>query len=557
MEKQFLDCLNPEYTDGIETWRECAALYAGGKAFRNMLETFLPQNPSENLDVYETRKKESSYSSYLGPIVDYFVSWLFSQSFTTAARDASGAEVQEDPYYAEFRGDVGGDVNMNDFMRERMTRALVEGRSYWLVVRPDDGLPPPTDKAVYDERKLGTATLQAVERGEIYDWETDDTGKLLWCLIHSAKSVRAGLGSKRDQICETWKYYDHETVKTYSITYEVKKPPGKRTDIPLVDERPHGCAEVPLIALNIKDGLWVGNRVRDPQIEHFRLNCANSWLIRRTCYAMPVLNLEDQTSVPVMGSGYFIAIGVNEKFGWSSPPNTPFDIISKQTDAKRDEIFRIVHQMAQGMDNNAETVGRSADSKGLDVAATRIMLNAYGAMVRKAIEETYEILSDARGETHLVWSVEGFNGFDTTTAGELIVTAANAQLLGIPSSTFMREVKTKAALAMLPEAAQQTRNEIRDEIKDAYESHPDTDMTPDAQLKLDLQKMKDETALKLQKLKSKTTMDVQQMKQDDVKLELQMASGGKMGAAALKPGAKPGAAPAINKGTANLIKADS
>lgn len=496
----------------------------------SMINRFLPPNPAEPPDVYQTRVQEASYRSYLGPIVDYFCSWLFSGAFSVRAKDQNGQALNSvDSYYSEFQEDVGGDVDIVDFMRERMTKALVKGCSYWLLSMPDDGGQPATDKFDYERRRLGYATLQAVEREELYDWEVDEHNKLIWCVLHKEASIRQGLGAKRNIVRETWRYFDREKVETYQIEYERKKRPGKTTDIPLVDSRPHGFQEVPLVCLHIKDGMWVGERVRSPQIEHFRLQCANNWLIRRTAYAMPVLKLEDQNSVPVMGAGYYVAIGKDEEFQWSSPSNTPFDVISKEIQNQRDEIYRIVHQMAQGLSNNAETTGRSAESKDMDVAATRIMLNAYGSIVRKAIEETLEIISDARGDTNIFWSVEGLNGFDTTTTGSLIDTAASAQLLGIPSQTFKREIKQKIALALIPEADQNVKQKIKSEIADAIDKmSAEDDMPADLVAELEKQAQKDKTAIEIQKLKSETQLEIQSSKDRNVLLELEMASRGQI-----------------------------
>ncbi len=520
---ELLDEKNPAYVASEKTWRECSALYHGGELFKSLLTTFLTKNPSEENDTYAMRKSESAYSSYLGPIVDYFTSWLFSSQFTVRAL---GETTETPTFYHEFENDIGGAVKLVDFMRERMTTALVEGCAHWLVQMPDHEGDTPTDRAVWEERGLGRAKLKAVERTDVWDWDVDQHGKLEWCVIHTQELVRKNFKSKRNTTRETWQYFDRKEVTTYVLEYDTKKgrPRNQKLEVPQIgDPRAHGCAEVPLATLRIRDGMWIGDRVRAPQIEHFRLSCANAWLIRRTCYAMPVLKLEDTSSIPVMGGGRYIAIGTEEEFGWNSPPSTPFDVISKEIAAKRDEIFRIVHQMAQALDNNAETVGRSADSKGMDVAATRIMLLAYGAMVRSAIEETYEILSDARAED-LDWIVEGFNGFDTTSAADLIATAANAKLMGIPSPRFAAEIEKKAALAMLPEAPAQTKEIICQQIDAAHTGHEDDMMMSGAELvKLEVEKIKAATALKVQDKKGQVALQVQESKAANVRLEVSMA----------------------------------
>lgn len=509
MQLELLDAKHPYYVKAAPIWAQCSALYAGGASFEELLDQFLPQNPSEPYDVYQTRKRESAYLSYVGPIVDYFVSWLFSASFDVRPRNAKTKEIiSTDPVYSEFIADVSADVSLHDFMRHQTALALIKGCSHWLIEMPlldEEQTQRIASKQMvqveYDEAGLGAARLVGVEREQLYDWEVDENGKLAWCVIHWQDAIRPDpRRGARDMIRETWKIYDRQTVEIFEVTYEAGKRPGSKDEIPSKGRFRHQFLELPLVSLDVKDGLWIGERTRKPQIEHFRLSVAKSWLIRRTCYAMPVINLDDAGSEPsIMGAGYYIKLGKDEKFSWSAPPNTPFDVIQASIDAQRDEIFRIVHQMAQGLDNNADTVGRSADSKQLDTAATRIMLNAYGDYVRKAIEETLEILSDARGDTDVYWAVEGFNGYDTATAAEVIANATDAMLLNIPSKIFRREIKTKVANALLSDLEPTEKDKMKAEIREAIDAMAEVEelMLPsDLQTRIDIQKMKDQTKLK-------------------------------------------------------------
>ncbi len=120
--------------------------------------------------------------------------------------------------------------------------------------------------------------------------------------------------------------------------------------------------------------------------------------------------------------------------------------------------------MAQSVDNNAETVGRSAASKEIDAAATRIMLQAYASYVAKTIEETYETISEARGEGDYEWSVTGFSGYDTATVASLISNAKEARALGIPSEAFHKELSIKVANAMFAGEDMRLKETIRGEI---------------------------------------------------------------------------------------------
>lgn len=467
MELGILDTKHPSYNPS--RWCQVDALSEGGEKFKSLISTFLPQNPVEPDDVYVQRRAQAHYRSYLGSIINLYVGWLFGSAFSVKAyeRDTNLAIDNVAPFYGQFQENVGNETQLGAFMEDRFRAALKNQTSAWLIELPSNEGFEPSDADEYDRRGLGNATLKAIDPHEILDWQEDDRGELSWAIVHTCFETRESWIAARDTCIETWRVYDRELVYTFQLKYpKGKRPTDYRFDVPMMGPpMPHGFRRVPLVRLTIPKELCIGEAVFDTQLEHFRLDNALSWLIRRTCYAQPVFNIEDgENAPPRMGAGYAIILGKDDKMGWTSPPVAPFDVLQKNVDNKRDEIYRIVHQMAQGMDNNAETVGRSADSKEIDAAATRILLNAYGKFVTKPVEETYEMISEARGESDYEWSVEGFAGYDTATVSSLIANAKEARALGIPSHTFHKELCTKVALALHPEADQRIKDTIRQEI---------------------------------------------------------------------------------------------
>lgn len=461
-----LDVRHPSYDEDF--WLDLEALYRGGRVFRDRIERFLPRNPLETADVYEQRKQNASYRSYVGPIIDYYSSWLFSGDFHVRAKRGPDT-IDTPPEYAEFREDIGGDCDMKEFLKERFTKALIHGRTHWiceLSKAKEIGEQGnwPDSAAAYEAAGLKNANLRAVDACELVDWETDDDGLLAWALVYRKSERRPSIKSVNRIINETWHLYDRENCFVYSIEYDKDERPDEKTVLtPQIYK--HGFLQVPLITLALPQGLHIADRVTDPQCAHFRLGSALDWAIKRTCYAMPVFKVEDEERPPVMGAGYYIMIGAKEDMQWSAPPEGHFDVISREVDVQRNDIFRMCHQMALGLDNNAETVGRSADSKEQDNAATRVMLNAFGEIMSEAIEETYEIVSDAFGDVDIYWSIEGFSGYDTATAPEVIANAQQAQLVAIPSKTFAVEMKNKVVKAVLPELSQERKDQIRKELE--------------------------------------------------------------------------------------------
>jgi len=441
----------------------------GGELFHSKIRTFLPQNAMEPRAMYQQRSSQAHYHSHVGSITNLYVSWLFAADFTVKPHKRGTSETfKPDPFYGIFQEDVGDETTFSSFTRERFREALTTGKSYWLVELPSDDGEEPQDKAAYDARNLGRASLKNIDNASVRDWECDAKGRLKWVNLYTMDMPRESVADTRTTIVETWCIYDETYVTTYELAYEKGKKPGDNTEIaakgpPLK----HGFKRVPLMKLTMPEQLCIGEQTRDSQLEHFRLDNALSWLSRRTCYAQPVFKLEDGEKIPTMGAGYAIVMGIEDEFGWTSPPATPFDVLQKMVDAKRDSIYRVTHTMAQSVDNNAETVGRSADSKEIDAAATRIMLQAYATYVSKAIEETYETISEARGETEYEWSVEGFSGYDTTTVASLIASTAMARSLGIPSQSFHKALSKKVAMAMFAGEDQRMKDTICDEIDEA------------------------------------------------------------------------------------------
>lgn len=464
MDKETLDQKHPSYDE--DRWEELEALAKGGKRFHALIGRFLPQNPMEPDIRYNVRKKRARFYSYTGAIINLYVSWMFASGFDAKPyeRDSDKPLTDVDSWYGTFQENIGGETTLKAFMKERFRDAMMVGKSVWLAELPQAPAEPIEDKATYDRLGLGKARLCRVDPQSLLDWEEDAEGNLNWCILKDCWIERPSPALKRDQVVEQWRIYDRETVTTYELRYQKDRPPGSKDAPVMKGTTTHGFQRVPIIRLCLPEEMCVGEQTYDAQISHFQLDNALMWAIAATCYPVPVWKVSDPDNLPVMGIGYAVFIGEKEDLTWSSPPSDSYDTIAKSRDSKRDEIFRIVHQMAQGLDNNAETVGRSAESKEIDAAATRIMLNAYGEIVGKAIEETYELISEARGDGDYEWSVEGFTGYDTATASTLLANLEKAKNLGVPSNTFQREISKKAAMALMPEADPRVKDEIRREI---------------------------------------------------------------------------------------------
>lgn len=461
------------------------ALYAGGKTFRARIERFLLPNEMEPAATYQLRCREASYRSYAGPIVDYFSAFLLSSGFVPRAKNEAGTVVDADRAYAAFNEDCDGNgTDLDAFLRDRAADALISRRAWWRLSLPDDGGAKPADRAEWEARGLGTVTVHDVEPVEVLDWSFDGDDKLEWVTTHTCTRAKRDPREPQPKMRHEWRLYDSTNVEVYAVELS----PGEMMpdEVPLVDAHPHGFSSVPFVCLDVGEAFWVLNRIRDAQVEHFRLSAGLGWAIRRTCYATPVFQLEasedGEYKPPKMGAGYYLIIGANDKMTWAAPPAESFNVVRAETSSQKDEIFRMVHQMALGVENNAASVGRSGDSKLADAEAIRVILTSLGSLMRNAIEKTYQLISDARKDPH-TWSVEGLDVYDDIDAAPLIEAITAAEPLEIPSETLRREVLTRAALALVASSDQKTKDTIRKEIAEgvkASKEDPDADNDVDA-----------------------------------------------------------------------------
>lgn len=466
---------HPEY-DG-DLWRDYEALYAGGDQFRKRINRFLARNPQEPEEIYSKRKREAVYRSYLGTVVDYFTALLFSVPviYKPTVGDSSN-EVDLPEWVEDLADNVDGcGSDLSDFLRASLIEACVKRKSYWLIDYPDNY---GQHKTLVDAERDGAldVRLRIVKRDNILDYRRDKRGNLLWAIIVDEETVRDEPEDIREHKITTWTVVDKQRIRKFEAITHLMSSPDSEIVLTPISDIPHGLGEMPLIELDVHDGLWVANRLESPQLEHFRLTAANNWSMRRTAYAMPVLNLLDPEGFNPqrMGAGYFLKLGLEEKASWIAPPSAHFAAMTEEVRNQKDEIFRLVTQMSLGVDNNAAAIGRSAESKMADAEAIQVVLRAYANKIRDALKTALNRLSKSRGEQH-EWHVEGLDRFETIPPDMLIELLKASLEIGVPSKTFKVEAKFRAASALLPGIDSTTREKIREEITAGVDEEEEND----------------------------------------------------------------------------------
>lgn len=460
----------------LDLYTKYQALYEGGELFHKNIQCFLNKNLLEGPDQYALRTREAYYESYINSIVNQFASQLFSSPFVIRTKsDDDGyysptVSSDLDSFYSQFKEDCDlSGTDLVSFMRDVFITALIKRCGWVLAEMPSVDLPIPDNLLDEQQAGIGRAYLSLLQPDCVFDWEVDEYNQLLWVITFQREMRREDPRVPRKIITDTWKIYDAQNVETFQLQYEVNKLPNKDIDVPSISKKPHGFTRVPFISLTLPKGLWLVNRLADAQIEHFRLDNSLSWAMRRACYPTAVYKTDDDDKGSLTRSpdGFAVKIGAKEELEWLSPPTNSFDVMMKMASSIKDEIYRLATQMALAVDNSAAAVGRSADSKAQDAQSTEICLHAYADLVKETVEEIFELISDARGDTDVVFSIEGMDEFNVLDVGEILANTKAAKELNLPSPTFQKEMQCKAAEALLFNVSQEIKDQIRQEIMSA------------------------------------------------------------------------------------------
>lgn len=436
-------------------------LFQGGKLFRDNIKSFLNIAPNEDVSNYIRRCQEASYRSYIAPIINDYSSKLFSAPYVIRA-SRNENDIKLDEFYTQFKEDVDlVGTDLTSFLKCRFQESLVKGASYWIAELPDDGMEWPENLSDFKERGLDRAYLREIPTESLTDWECDDLGNFEWCIVHSKKYKRVSPISDRSFCTETWKIYDNQNVEIFQITYEPSKKPKATDEVQSIGKFPHHFSRIPIIGICLPYGLWLTDLTADAQIEHFRLSAALGWNLRRSANAVPVFKLKSADSPPVATAAGMI-IGQEEDFAFVEPNGGSTKTLQDEIEKQKDEIYRISSQMALSVNNYASNIGRSGTSKQEDKAVSDVCLSAYATIVKEAIEKTYELISDARGDYDIKFSIEGMNQFNSVDVSQLIEDAKIARELNIQSETFHKELDYRIAEIMLPF---DTKQDIKDAVK--------------------------------------------------------------------------------------------
>jgi hypothetical protein len=448
---------HPEYAAKRAMWRQYRDLYAGGAQFIANADRYLVRRQKEPGDVFIERLSRTFYENYVGSIVDWYTATLFRRE---PVLTFEGGGERSKKFFGAFAEDCdlkGG--SLAEFFRRQFVEALVCGKSYILIDFPRLSAPVGS-RAEEDDREASRAYLVGYAADELINWSYDDHGQYQWVVLRTQTLHRDKVEDRGWATRTRWVYYDKEEYRVYE---RLEEGTGEG-HIDLVAKGRHGLAKhlrVPLIELQVSEGLWLLNKAASLQLEHFNKSNALGWALTMGLFAMPVVYSERDWD-QVMGESYYIQLGPQDRFGWTEPQGTVYQIAADNLTRLQEEIYRVCYVSHAGGALSGQAT-QSGLSKQRDYAITQEVLRAYGDAVKDAIKKVLRAIEAAR-EDGLSIDVSGMDEFDIGDFGTVLDDAQRLLNLGIDSQTLKKQVFKKLAFQFLCDVRQEVKERIGREI---------------------------------------------------------------------------------------------
>ena len=489
-------------------------MYAGGFRLMNtpVLKRLFPSNLFEDEVVYKERVKRAHYFPYAGTILDHLVAGLSSDPLRVSFAEvdpATGVSTidGEAEWWEQWVGDVKneaeklmgpgyeedpdedsqaeGGCSAHEFMLEVAREAEQTGCA-WILVRLPDVVVDDEITSIADEEGAGLRDpyLCLCPAENIIDWHTDAAGELEWVLVREERTVRPTLRERRDRIEQTYTIWTRTGWLRYVVIFNPKSPPQDKDEIVITNQGSHPFEVVPFVRFVLPEGMWGMGKLHSLAREHFNKRCAMSWAEYKSLFPMlyEFLGAEDSNGMPIAQAQQDAGRAVNQirAIGWTQvrgkddraefvgPDNGAFTSARESCNDLMREMHRVMFSMGLSANMDSAAIKRSGDSKAEDNAATQVLLDALGTLIRSCLRQCLAMVARGRGERVPSYTVSGLEHFDT----QGVVDAINELVLllsagPLKSPLFGELLYSRLYAKILGDGAtQEQREEIRAQVQE-------------------------------------------------------------------------------------------
>ena len=389
--------------DMMQGWEIMKAITEGTKYLRDNSEIFLPLEPREDAEAYQSRVDRAVFSPFTQRLIRAATGLVLRKPITLTG----------DPYWTEmFKMDVDGcKSDLDEYARRVLMCSLTYGQSHILVDYPA----PSGAVSLAEERQQNRRPYWIeIDPNNIYGWRLDresNYGSLIQVRIGEKAVLPDGdFGEKiYDQIrvIEPGNYRVFRKRETVDELYEEDmgiyptdmSSPAVEKDFKQVESGSFSLGEIPLVT--IYSGKVDNMTSKPPLLDIAYLNLAHfqrqADLIHSLHVAsQPMLVMEgydDQTKDLAISVNYAMATQPGNKVYYVEPASSAFD-------AQSAEIKELQMQMATlGISTLSQQkfVAESADARRLDRVDTNSMLAMVSMELEQKLQKAFNLSAEYVG----------------------------------------------------------------------------------------------------------------------------------------------------------------
>jgi hypothetical protein len=363
----------------MEDWRVMAAVTRGTSYIRDLSETFLPQEPREDDDAYQTRVDRSVLSPYTSRLIETAAGSILRKPI----------QIDGDDYWLELANNIDGiGSDINEYARRALVSSLTYGHSAILVDYPN----APKTRNLAEERALGSRPYFIhIDAPQIWGWRQESTmpgSRLTQVRIH--EYTTRPLNDFGEEQIEQMRVIYPGRYDLYTLGQEL---------VEFTAEGNYSLDEIPLIPIySNRRGML---RSLPPLLDIANLNITHyqrqADLIHALhIAAMPTLVLEgwdDTSGNTSLGVNYAISMQPGNKAYYVNADATSFD-------AQMNELQSLENQMSTlGVTKllGQKFVAESADAKRIDQAQANSVLAIVSQELESALNQAFSFAAQYVG----------------------------------------------------------------------------------------------------------------------------------------------------------------
>jgi hypothetical protein len=356
-------------------WQTMAAVTRGTSYIRDLSEIFLPQEPREDDDAYQTRVDRSVLSPYTSRLIETAAGTILRKPI----------QIEGDPYWVELSQNIDGiGSNLDEYARRALVSSLTYGHSAILIDYPA----ATGARNLAEERAMGRRPYFVhVDAPQIWGWRQESTmpgSPLTQIRIH--EYTTRPLNDFGEEQIEQMRVIYPGRYDLYTLGQDV---------VEFSQTGDYSLDDIPVVPIySNRRGML---RSQPPLLDIANLNITHyqrqADLIHALhIAAMPTLVLEgwdDTTGSATMGVNYAIAMQPGNKAYYVQSDATSFD-------AQMNELTSLEAQMSTlGVTKllGQKFVAESADAKRIDQAQSNSVLAIISQELESALNQAFDFAS--------------------------------------------------------------------------------------------------------------------------------------------------------------------